>query len=635
MSGVLQYTLGLNAAAFVSGMNQAQSRLAAATAKMRTEFISVAAAIAPVAAAVRSSFRFGSDISDLALRTGETASTILTLRQAFTEAGIGAEMTGQALDMMRRALGGVNEDGQPTAKVFERLGLSVAQLRSQGAVDQLRLIGAAISRLGSQSEQAAATMQIFGRGGGRMLQLFRDPAALDNAAKAVGRLGPYMDKNAATFDRVDDAMSRLRLRWQEFAAGIAEKLIPLFDRLSAALGNADFIRMGNQVGTVLAQIAGRIAGIVRVVSQALGGPAGVAALVAKLIELRLILSGLRMAGGLFDMGAGAIQMLAGAGAKIGAGAAAHLAGPAAALIGAAIAAKIVADIIEARSKGVMDNVIGSANDRAARMADFRKRAGAMSSAGDWEKLRGDINAEMEAVNAELAGAREEWAKGSLIPGVKKMLLARLQMLESDRHALDSMFAAFDRQRGEIIARNADAADRAAAEARRREQTEIAGRAQSAYAKMRFDPRERRADETDEEFARRSLKWTQDRIAAIEAETEAIRRRINAQQAAADDAERVAALADEYVTLRREAVGLQLQLQRQREPEPKTEPAPRRTALDETPPRPASDRLARVGGFVGGVTTDLARRQMVAAERTVRLLERLVNRRETAPTAAYA
>mgnify|MGYP001453070669 CR=1 FL=1 len=622
MSAALQYTLGLNAASFVSGLGVAQSRLAAATAQIRTQFLSIAAAITPVAAAARSAFGLGSELSDLALQTGESVTTLLRLRQAFTEAGLGGESVAQTLAMMRRALGGVNEDGQPTAKVFDRLGLSASQLRGMGAEAQLRAIGAAVSRLGSQSEQTAAVMQIFGRGGARMLQLFRDPAALDNAARAVGRLGPFMEQNAGAFDAVDDALSRLKLRWQEFAAGLAERLIPLLNRFMDAAGRQDWIRVGQQVGDAFARIGNVVMRIGKNISDAVGGPAGVAVLLARLVELKAVLAGIQIAGGALNLGRGLAGALTGVGPQIGSGIAAHLAGPAAALIGAAIAGQIVAGILEARSRGAMDAVMGGANDRAARLASLKKSGAAIASGTDFDKFRSDVSSLQQQVNDELAAARIELAKGSLVPGVREMLRARVQMLEDDRRALDQMYTAVERQRDALIARNAAAAERAAADAHRREQVEIAGRAQLAFAKMRFDPRERQADETDEEYARRSLQWAQERIAAIERETEAIRQRINAQKASADDAERAAALAEEFVSLRRDAVQLQLQLQRYKEPTP---PKPEER-VDARPGLPTlTDRLARVGGFVGGVTSDLARRQTSAAERSVKLLEQIARK----------
>lgn len=193
-------------------------------------------------------FDLGGALSDLQAQTGELPGTLMLLRQAFQDTGVGAEALGQTLAIMRKAMGGISETGEPTSKIFKQLGIDLDTLQRSDASTQLQTIGQAISSLSTPAEQTAAAMAIFGRSGARMLTLLKDREALAAAAKSLGELPALMNRNAQAFDAVSDRMERIKGKGMGLWAGIAEGLLPLADQITATMDGIDLTGIGQKIG---------------------------------------------------------------------------------------------------------------------------------------------------------------------------------------------------------------------------------------------------------------------------------------------------------------------------------------------------------------------------------------------------
>ena len=101
--------------------------------------------------------------------TGQTVRDTMILRKAFADAG-DVPLEGNLI-RMQAALGGVNEEGLPTAHIFTQLGLSIANLQKMSPEKQVEAILGAVNKLGNQSSKMAAIRGIFGRGGADMLAI--------------------------------------------------------------------------------------------------------------------------------------------------------------------------------------------------------------------------------------------------------------------------------------------------------------------------------------------------------------------------------------------------------------------------------------------------------------------------------
>jgi hypothetical protein len=200
---------------------------------------------------LQAAFDAGGALKDLSDQTGELPGTLMVLKQAFQDTGVGAESVGQTLALMRKSLAGVSETGEPTGKMFQQLGLDIEALKGMSATDQLKTIGAAIKGLKTPAEQTTAAMGIFGKSGNRMMGFIKDAGALDAAAASLGGLPALMDRNARAFDEVSDRMAHIKAKGQGLWAGIAEGLLPLADGVTAALDGIDLSGIGQRIGAFL------------------------------------------------------------------------------------------------------------------------------------------------------------------------------------------------------------------------------------------------------------------------------------------------------------------------------------------------------------------------------------------------
>ena len=204
-----------------------------------------------IADSLKGVFDAGRELQTLSRTTGQTVRDLVVLRKAFGAAGLSAEEVPGSLRLMQRALGGVNEEGQPTATVFARLGLSIQQLKGETAIQQFQQIGTAIRKLPDQATQAAAAMQIFGRSGAEMLAVFADPEALNGAAKAAGGSAEIFQRSAAIFARVSNDLRALGGKLQGFFAGVADQVAPVLLPLLDKLKSIDLTGLGEQVGGIV------------------------------------------------------------------------------------------------------------------------------------------------------------------------------------------------------------------------------------------------------------------------------------------------------------------------------------------------------------------------------------------------
>jgi hypothetical protein len=240
---ILSTVLKLDAGAFTTGIGTAVQGV--------QSLIGVAGSLR---GRLEAAFAAGGGLSDLAAQTGESAGALAVLRQAFADTGVGADALGQTLAVMRRAFGGISDDGKPTAKIFDQLGLSVEALRGMGAEEQLAAVGAAVNGLKDPSQQAAAAMAIFGRSGAKMMTFLKDPGALATARQSLGGLPALMDRNAAAFDAVADRMGRIREKGAGLWAGVAEGLLPLADQISTLFDGLDLTGAGRRIGQAVATL---------------------------------------------------------------------------------------------------------------------------------------------------------------------------------------------------------------------------------------------------------------------------------------------------------------------------------------------------------------------------------------------
>lgn len=256
---VIQFSLGLAAGGFVQEMARARgafSGLVSSGLKVPVIGTAIGGLIASVSsfgAVVENTFaqiEKGSELNKLSKRTGESVGELFRLQKGFKAAGLGAEGLSPMLFQMQKALGGFNEMGEPTKDIFKGIGLEVEALKGMKPSEAFEKITRALAGLNT-SEASTAAGKIFGRAGAQdALQLARSGEDVAHAMADAGEQAALFGRNAASFEKLEMGIGRLKGRFNTLFAGIAEGAAPGLQALVDMLNKIDLSGLGKRIGDI-------------------------------------------------------------------------------------------------------------------------------------------------------------------------------------------------------------------------------------------------------------------------------------------------------------------------------------------------------------------------------------------------
>jgi hypothetical protein len=190
----------------------------------------------------------GGRLAELSDRTGVAVDKVMLLERAFQNTGVGADSLGPILNKMQKAIVDAGDGTSKAADAFTQLGIPLSTLQDLSPDEQLRAIGKAIAGIPDPAQRAAVSMEIFGKSGGALNQLFANMDGEVETAKAqLGSLPQIMKEGAAQFDRISDSLVVISGKFVEFAAGIIDKVKPALDALTTALTRIDAAKIGQEL----------------------------------------------------------------------------------------------------------------------------------------------------------------------------------------------------------------------------------------------------------------------------------------------------------------------------------------------------------------------------------------------------
>ena len=262
----IDYTISAHDAGLHEGMHAATEAMEKMHEKVKEsvihflEFAGVAVTVKENIKMLGEAFEMGGKLEMLSMRTGASVEELALLTQAFKTSGMGAEAVGPAINKMQKALTGVNEEGQGTAKAFDFLHLNMESINKMGTLKQFEAISEAISNLESPAKRSAAAMGIFGRAGAELLPLFLNKGAMGMAKDTLGNQAEILGKNAEEFHKVTALMESMGTKIQGIfvnaAAHIAKPLELVFDKLNKT---SAFEHVGDTIGRTLEWIFANVA----------------------------------------------------------------------------------------------------------------------------------------------------------------------------------------------------------------------------------------------------------------------------------------------------------------------------------------------------------------------------------------
>lgn len=252
-----------NSSAFVSAMKSAQlsaKNLEATVLSVASSLSKVlAGAIVGVAGAsafgINKVLDLGGSLSDMSQQTGIAVGELMLLQKAFIDGGLGAESVGKSINKMQKAISEADDGSVGLTDQFKALGLSVEDLKTLSPSQQFKAIGDALAAIQDPARRTQAAMAVFGKSGAEMMAIFRNPKALEEAARSLGGQAEIFQRNAAAFDRASDILNGLYLKIQGFFAGVADKIIPGLLMLLEALDGIDLSKIGQEFGNSIMSAA--------------------------------------------------------------------------------------------------------------------------------------------------------------------------------------------------------------------------------------------------------------------------------------------------------------------------------------------------------------------------------------------
>ena len=191
---------------------------------------------AGVTAGIKDVLDLAGNLSDLRAQTGQSESDLLTLRQAFINAGLGSEVTGEMVNKVQNALAGTS-------------------LESASTVEQIAALQKEFAGIHDPVARTTRAYELFGKAGGKMLRILGDPTALDTARQQVGGLGETMTRYAADMDSLGDAIGGLKTKQQQFFAAMLSSGLPQLNDSIEKLNQLDLTNLGNTAGVAAGAIA--------------------------------------------------------------------------------------------------------------------------------------------------------------------------------------------------------------------------------------------------------------------------------------------------------------------------------------------------------------------------------------------
>ena len=190
----------------------------------------------------------GRQLMIMSRQTGESVESLVELQKAFKAATGSADGVSTALFMMNKALGGVNEEGMPTASAFGRIGLSIDALKKMNAVQQFQAIEAGLAKLPNAADRANVASKIFGRGARDIMGLLNDPKGFNTAVAGAAEYAKTMQANAAMFEKVSLAVTALQGKLSALYANVAAGLAPALKLVLDYVNKIDFAKWGHAIG---------------------------------------------------------------------------------------------------------------------------------------------------------------------------------------------------------------------------------------------------------------------------------------------------------------------------------------------------------------------------------------------------
>ncbi|KKM05606.1 hypothetical protein LCGC14_1752370 [marine sediment metagenome] len=187
------------------------------------------AILAAGALSIKTFAKMGDEVQKMAMKTGFSTEALSELRHAAELSGTSLTGLEKATKRMATSIGDFQDGLMETKRDFDKLGISLEDLKDLSPEEAFLLIGEALADLEDPLERAAVAQGVFGRAGMDLIPMFdQGIAALDSMRQEAHDLGIVFDQEAAVkAEEFTDAMHRMDQSTMGVKMVIADKLIPV------------------------------------------------------------------------------------------------------------------------------------------------------------------------------------------------------------------------------------------------------------------------------------------------------------------------------------------------------------------------------------------------------------------------
>lgn len=210
------------------------------------------AIVASLAAGIKSALDMGGQFSDIAAQVGSTAGEVRVLSAAFENNGMGRAEIPKTVNKMSKAINDAINGLSTSRRAFSEIGLDPAELIKDDPIKAFNKIMAAMDGITNESKRVAVSMDIFGRGGGKLGVLLKDKKAMDNARRMIGGQADILDEHAEQFDRASDVLNQMGTKVQGFFVGVGAQIIEQILPAIEYINDIDLTAVGKRFGDALA-----------------------------------------------------------------------------------------------------------------------------------------------------------------------------------------------------------------------------------------------------------------------------------------------------------------------------------------------------------------------------------------------
>jgi hypothetical protein len=159
---------------------------------------------------------YAGDLKDLSTLTDVSVNKLQVLQEAFRLAGVASMDTGKTIVLLSKSISEAREDalsgGGPMSEIFDKLKLGIGDLEKMKPAEQIEAIFYAMGQnVPKFGDQVKIMQALFGKGGLKMLQAFRDnfSGTMAQAESEIGSFGKMTKEEIDGLEALGDQAGRL------------------------------------------------------------------------------------------------------------------------------------------------------------------------------------------------------------------------------------------------------------------------------------------------------------------------------------------------------------------------------------------------------------------------------------------